>query len=71
MISIEYLQFLYFQMQVKRASGGQIRKAINVSKKELLVLPKWEEYLDCPDRGYSMTCQYYWNSVSSKLILLQ
>ena len=26
--------------------------------------------MDCPDRGYSLTCQYYWISVSSELISL-
>ena len=59
--------FLYGLLQIKMASGGQIRKTVQVYEDELLGLPLWKhdggQYLICPDREYVITCERYWLNV--------
>ena len=55
----------YFQ--VKRVTGGQIRKTLQVKPDELLGLPEWENYLLCPNQEYLLTCEYYWVNVSFEI----
>ena len=58
--------------QVKRVTGGQIRKTMSISNNEplgaLAVLFQHEHYLDCPVHEYLMTCEYYWHHVSLQFI---
>jgi hypothetical protein len=59
---LSFSNYRYFQ--VKRVTGGQIRKTLQVKSDELLGLPEWENYLECPTKEYLLTCEYYWVNVS-------
>ena len=79
---LEYVQTCFgknnvrcYALQVKMISGGQIRKTVNVHEKDLLGLPLWKtdgrQYLICPSRQYSLTCEYYWFNVRDNTNFLQ